>query len=97
MYESLDAVSHLPFSDELDESLALELPDVVVHLLPGHPDPARETGGRFGLFEFAEYLQPNRMKSGCRHSALVDDINGGSHAYSRSPGGEGLHPKNLDK
>lgn len=79
--ESFDAVSDLAFPDLLDESLFFELSDVVVDLLSRHSDSSREARRRFGLSQFAEYLEPQRMKRGGCGSDSVDDVHGCGHAW----------------
>ena len=79
LHESFYAVSHPPLSDQLGETLLLQLPDVVVHLLARHAHTARQTRRRLGFCKLAEYLEPKRMKSGCRCSSFVDDMYGFVH------------------
>ena len=82
LHQSFYAVSHPPFSDELDEALLLELSDMVVHLLPRHPDAARQARSRIGLSKLAEYLAPKRMKSGRRWPPFDDDMHSCVHTES---------------
>ena len=91
--ESFYAVSHPPFSDEFDESLLLESPDMVVHLLPRHADPACQTRGRLGLSKFSENLEPKGMKGGRRRAAPVDDVYGCGHGHLRVPEANDYTPK----
>jgi hypothetical protein len=80
--ESLDAVPHPSFPDGLYQSLIFEKPDVVVDLLPGHPDSPGQTSRRVRLAELAQYFDPKRMKRGGRRSTLVDDVYRCGHGQS---------------
>jgi len=63
--DALDAVADLLFFDQLDESLLLELFQMVADLLPGHVEPARDACRGLWFGEHPEDAGPEGSEQDC--------------------------------
>ena len=57
-----DAIAFPAFLDQLEEAFALELPQMVVHFLPGDAETAGKSSGGIGLGQLLEQPQPAGLK-----------------------------------
>src|SRR4029453_2885447 len=83
--QTLGNVAFAALGDQFDQAVAFQGTQVVVHLLPGQPEPCGQHGGGGGLGELGQQPGSGGIQGGLGDGGVVDHGDVEHHAATLSP------------